>query len=41
MDFRNASHRTATEKCDNNGKSWYLQFDNDNWMSYKYILSIA
>ena len=33
-------HKT-TEKYDNNGKGWYFQFDDDNKMSYKYILSIT
>ena len=28
----------TTEKYDNNGKGWYLRFDDDNNMSYKYIL---
>ena len=32
---------TTTEKYDNNGKGWYLRFDDDNNMSYKYILSIT
>ena len=29
------------EKYDNNGKGWYFWFDDDNNMSYKYILSIT
>ena len=32
---------TATEKYDNNGKGGYLRFDDDNNMSYRYILSIT
>ena len=28
-------------KNDNYGKSWYFRFDDDNNMSYKYILSIT
>ena len=30
---------TTTEKDDNNGKDGYFQFDYDNNMSYRYILS--
>ena len=26
-------------KYDSNGEGWYLQFDYDNKMNYKYILS--
>ena len=29
------------EKYDNNGKDGYLRFDDDNNMSYRYILSIV
>ena len=29
------------EKYDNNGKGWYFRFDDDNNMSYKYILSMT
>ena len=29
------------EKYDNNGKGGYFRFDDDNNMSYKYILSIT
>ena len=29
------------EKYDNNGKGWYFRFDDNNYMSYKYILSIT
>ena len=32
---------TATEKYDNNGKGRYFRFDDDNNMSYKYIISIT
>ena len=32
---------TTAEKYDNNGKGWYFRFDDDNNMSYKYILSIT
>ena len=32
---------TATEKFDNNGKDGYIRFDDDNNMSYRYILSIT
>ena len=39
-DVTNIWH-TTTEKYDNNGKDWYLRFDYDNNMSYKYILSIT
>ena len=31
---------TTTEKYDNNGKGGHLRFDDDNKMSYRYILSI-
>ena len=31
---------TAAEKYDNKGKDWYFRFDNDDKLSYKYILSI-
>ena len=29
------------DKYDNNGKGWYFRFDDENNMSYKYILSIT
>ena len=29
------------EKNDNNGKGEYLRFDDDNYMSYRYILYIT
>ena len=29
------------EKIDNNGKGWYFRFDDDNKMTYIYILSIT
>ena len=32
---------TTTEKYDNNGKVGYFRFDDDNNMSYRYILSIT
>ena len=32
---------TTTEKYDNNGKGGYFRFDDDNNMSYRYILSIT
>ena len=32
---------TATEKYDNSGKGEYFRFDDDNNMSYRYILSIT
>ena len=32
---------TTTEKYDNNGKSGYFLFDDDNKVSYRYILSIT
>ena len=32
---------TNTEKYDNDGKSWYFQFDDDDKMSYKYVPSIT
>ena len=32
---------TTTKKYDNNGKGWYFRFDDDNNMSYEYILSIT
>ena len=28
------------EKYDNSGKGWHFQFDDDDKMSYRYILSI-
>ena len=28
------------KKYDNNGKDWYFRFDDDNKMSYDYILSV-
>ena len=31
---------TTTEKYDNNGKGGYFRFDDDNNMSYRYILLI-
>ena len=37
---KHLSH-TTTEKYDNNGKGGYFRFDDDNNMSYKYILSIT
>ena len=40
-DVTNISRHTTTEKYDNNGKGWYFRFDDDNDMSYKYILSIT
>ena len=32
---------TTTEKYDNNGKGGYLRFDDDNNMSYRYIILIT
>ena len=32
---------TTTEKYDSNGKGGYFRFDDDNNMSYRYILSIS
>ena len=32
---------TTTEKYDNNGKGGYFQFDDDNNMSHRYILSVT
>ena len=32
---------TTTEKYENNGKGGYFRFDDDNNMSYRYILSIT
>ena len=32
---------TTTEKYDNNGKGGYFRYDDDNNMSYRYILSIS
>ena len=32
---------TTTEKYDNNEKGGYFRFDDDNNMSYRYILSIT
>ena len=32
---------TTTEKYENNGKGGYFRFDDDNKMSYRYILSIT
>ena len=32
---------TTTKKYDNNGKGGYFRFDYDNYMSYRYILSIT
>ena len=32
---------TATERYDNNGKGGYFRFDDDNNMSFRYILSIT
>ena len=32
---------TTTEKYDNSGKGGYFRFDDDNNMSYRYILSIT
>ena len=32
---------TATEKYDNNGKGGYFRFDDDNNISYRYILSVT
>ena len=37
----NISGHTTTEKYDNNGKGGYFRFDDENKMSYKYILSIT
>ena len=37
---KNLRH-TTTENYDNNGKGEYFQFDDDNNMSYRYILSIT
>ena len=31
----------TTEEYDNNGKGWYFRFNDDNNMSYKWILSIT
>ena len=39
-EYNNLRHRTM-EWYDNNGKGWYLRFDDENEMSYKYILSIT
>ena len=33
--------RTTTEKYDNNGNGGYVRFDDDNNMSYRYIISIT
>ena len=30
-----------TEKYDNSGKGWYFRFDDNNEMSYRYILWIT
>ena len=38
--YNHLRHTTA-EKYDNNGKGWYFQFDDDNKMSYEYILSMT
>ena len=32
---------TQPRKYDNNGKNRYFRFDDDNKMSYKYILSVT
>ena len=32
---------TTTGKYDNNGKGEYFRFDDDNNMSYRYILSVT
>ena len=32
---------TQPWKNDKNGKGWYLLFDDDNKMSYEYILSVT
>ena len=37
----NHLRHTTTEKYENNGKGWYFPFDDDNKMSYNYILSIT
>ena len=40
-DVTNISDTRWRKKYDNNGKGWYFRFDDDNNMSYKYILSIT
>ena len=35
------SGKTTTEKYENNGKGWYFRYDDDNNMSFRYILSIT
>ena len=40
MIYKHLRH-TPTEKYDNNGKGGYFRFDDDNNMSYRYILSIT
>ena len=40
-DVTNISDTRPRKKYDNNGKGWYFRFDDDNNMSYKYILSIT
>ena len=37
---KNLRH-TTTEKYENNGKGGYFRFDDDDNMSYRYILSIT
>ena len=32
---------TTTEKYDNNGKGGYFRYDDDNNMSYRYIISVT
>ena len=39
--FNKHLRHTTTEKYDNNGKGGYFRFDDDNIMSYRYILSIT
>ena len=40
-DVTNISGTQLREKYDNNGKVGYFRFDDDNNMSYRYILSIT
>ena len=40
-DVTNVSGTTTTEKYENSGNRGYLRFDDDNNMSYSYILSIT
>ena len=40
-DVTNISGTQPRKKYDNNGKGGYFRFDDDNNMSYSYILSIT